>query len=451
LSDFLNFCHTGESLFESVTNVIQNMNVDMKNCRGQCYDNASNMSGTYKGLRARIQEISPLADWIPCAAHSLNLVGVCSVDCCSEANLFFRLVQSIFYFFSASPGRWKILMNGLDSNENKRIETVKGLSSTRWSAHAQATKALRLNYRNIYSTLTKIAEDDTQNAVTRDEARSLAKKMEIAFLTILWDTILQRFQPTSMALQNVELDLVTAVELINSLIDFVSDLRPQFKDFESKAKAMSMSQEYRSATTRQAKRKPRSDDSNVPDHMLTGEDKFRVEAFYVIIDKLISALQQRHRAYKETCGYFGFLTQLGNLSNSEIREASLKLQSKYNTDLHDDFPDELIQFVSFSASAVSDPTPRNLLLLIRERQLQSVFPNVDIALRIYLTLPVSNASGERSFSKLAIIKHRLRTSMAEDRLNNLTLMSIEYDLLRTLDFGDLIDDFASRKSRKKAL
>lgn len=79
-----------------------------------------------------------------------------------------------------------------------------------------------------------------------------------------------------------------------------------------------------------------------------------------------------------------------------------------------------------------------------------MFPNVDIALRMYLTLPVSNASGERSFSKLALIKHRLRTTMTEDRLNNLTVMSIEYDLLRQMDFEDLINEFAQKKSRRAA-
>lgn len=436
------FSHTGESLFESVTKVLQKMKIDIKNCRGQCYDNASNMSGAYKGLRGRIQEISPLADWIPCAAHSMNLVGVCSVDCCSDAASFFRLVQSIFTFFSASTARWKILMNGLDSNENKRIETVKALSSTRWSAHARATKAIRLNYRNIHRTLSEIEKDDTQNAVTRGEARSLAKKMErleTAFMTIVWDKILQRFQPVSAALQKVELDLVTAVDLIGSLIEFVSDLRGQFRELECQAKAMSVSQEYRS--TRQA----------AANHVLTGEDKFRVETFIAVIDKLTSALQQRHGAYKETCTYFGFLTKLGSLSNKEIREASLRLQRKYNTDIQEDFPDELIQFVRFAISAADHLYPNNLLILIRERELQNVFPNVDIALRIYLTLPITNASGERTFSKLGIIKNRLRTSMLQDRLNSLTLMSIEYDLLRTLDFKDVIEDFSSTKSRKKPL
>ena len=117
------------------------------------------------------------------------------------------------------------------------------------------------------------------------------------------------------------------------------------------------------------------------------------------------------QSIKKPANTLDFLLDLKN-SLSEIREQSVRLQTKYNEDLADDFPDELAQFVNFSRVALTDPTtPRNLLSLIRERHLQSVFPNVDIALRIYLTLPVSNASGERSFSKLGIIKHRLRTSM----------------------------------------
>lgn len=446
------FSHTGESLFDSVLGVLQDLHIDIKNCRGQCFDNASNMAGAYKGLRARIQEINPLAEWIPCAAHSLNLVGVCSVDCCHDASSFFRLVQSIFTFFSASPSRWKILMDGLESNENKRMEVVKGLSSTRWAAHARATKALRLNFRNIHDTLNKIAEDENQKSAARDEAKSLAKKMnrfETAFLAIIWDTVLQRCEITSRALQTVELDLVTAVDLLQSLIDFVSNLRSQFKHLESQAKSLSLSQQY--TVTRQVKRTTPADGTDEPTLVSNaGEDRFR-ETFFVIIDKLISALQQRHAVYKETSTYFGFLTQLDKLSLSEIREKSILLQAKYHEDLADDFPDELGQFVHFSRVSTVNRQPINLLAFIRERNLQHVFPNVDIALRIYLTLPVSNASGERSFSKLGIIKHKLRTTMLEERLNNLTLMSIEHDMLAQMDFEELINDFARKKSRRRAI
>jgi hypothetical protein len=54
----------------------------------------------------------------------------------------------------------------------------------------------------------------------------------------------------------------------------------------------------------------------------------------------------------------------------------------------------------------------------------SVFPNVEIAMRIFLSMVVANASGERSFSKLKFIKNELRYRMTQPRLNNSSLMCI---------------------------
>ena len=61
---------------------------------------------------------------------------------------------------------------------------------------------------------------------------------------------------------------------------------------------------------------------------------------------------------------------------------------------------------------------------------------------------VTNCSGERSFSKPKYIKNRLRTTMTNERVTHLSLMSIAYDILRETDFDDLITDFAQRKGRK---
>lgn len=68
------------------------------------------------------------------------------------------------------------------------------------------------------------------------------------------------------------------------------------------------------------------------------------------------------------------------------------------------------------------------------------------ALRLFMTLPVTNASGERSFSKLGLIKNRLRSTMGQNRLNHLTLMSLESNILRKLDFINLINGFSTQKS-----
>ena len=64
---------------------------------------------------------------------------------------------------------------------------------------------------------------------------------------------------------------------------------------------------------------------------------------------------------------------------------------------------------------------------------------------------VSNCSGERSFSKLKRIKNELRNRIGQDRLNSLSIMSIESDVLRQLDFSQIIMDFSHLKSRKRPI
>lgn len=127
--------------------------------------------------------------------------------------------------------------------------------------------------------------------------------------------------------------------------------------------------------------------------------------FYVINDTLVSMLRQRSNAYGELSipGQFGFLTNLHTLSTVEMRTASRNLVQTYSTDLQPEIEDELVQFVSLCRHMTTDFSPSNMMRLLKEQQLQCAFPNVDIVLRIYLTLPVSNATGERSFSKLGLV------------------------------------------------
>ena len=66
---------------------------------GKSYDNASNMSDRYNGMQAEIREINPLVVFVPCCAHSLNLVGQCAVDCCQAAVAFSDFVQSFVRVF----------------------------------------------------------------------------------------------------------------------------------------------------------------------------------------------------------------------------------------------------------------------------------------------------------------------------------------------------------------
>lgn len=62
--------HKAEELFNAVMDLLIKYDTDIINCRGQAYDNASNMSGEYSGLQATIREIAPSAIYTPCNAQT---------------------------------------------------------------------------------------------------------------------------------------------------------------------------------------------------------------------------------------------------------------------------------------------------------------------------------------------------------------------------------------------
>jgi len=134
--------HTGEQQSIDILHLLEEYGLNIKDCRAQTYDNASNMSGKYSGLQACLKK---------CVGHSLNLVGECSVnDNICSAN-FFYLLQNLYNFFSSSTHRWNILQQ-----ENGKLTS---LSITRWSKRADAVSALVNNFTGIFNALSHLADD----------------------------------------------------------------------------------------------------------------------------------------------------------------------------------------------------------------------------------------------------------------------------------------------------
>jgi len=77
------------------------------------------------------------------------------------------------------------------------------------------------------------------------------------------------------------------------------------------------------------------------------------------------------------------------------------------------------------------------------------FPNVQVLLKFFRTIPLSNASGERSFSVLKRVKNYLRSTMGEDRLNDMAILYIEKDIFNQINTDKVIDEFAKNKARRK--
>jgi len=149
---------------------------------------------------------------------------------------------------------------------------------------------------------------------------------------------------------------------------------------------------------------------------------------------------------------FGFLFNSENLKSLDATDLQKCCTTFVNKFSHDNKSDvELDDF--FSKLKVLQVTLPDKLMSALEilhfvKDLDC-YPNVSIAYRILLTVPVTVASAERSFSKLKLLKNCLRSTMLQERLNGLAMCSIEKDILDKIDLDIVIEDFASRNARRR--
>lgn len=448
--------HTGESMAKIVHNYLTNeCKIDFSKCRGQSYDNAANMSGKYKGMQEKILKINKYAIYIPCAGHSLNLVGRAAVDCCLDAVNFFGIIQEIYNFFSSSTHRWAVLLSFF--KEDSKVP--KSLSKTRWEAHSMATSAILDSYDGIISALHQLYINTAEKGETRNQAINILNKMEefeFMVMLYLWSYLLDEFHKTSQSLQDPRISLDVCRKLYASLSDFVKGSRDLFDRFEEQAKNKLPDGDYKKSRNRRRHNNDNEDDAL---DNLEPRDKFRIKSFIPVMDALESNLAQRASVYNDAFKMFSFLTKL-EATEEEIREGVRALHQTYPGDVDMNLVGELKHFHQYvrvrHSQAHSLPvhdslTHLGLYTVIFNDRVQSAFPNVEAILRLFLSMMVTNCSGERSFSQLKRIKNEFRTTMTQDKLCSLSLMCIESDKLRSLSFDDVISDFALAKARKKII
>ena len=126
---------------------------------------------------------------------------------------------------------------------------------------------------------------------------------------------------------------------------------------------------------------------------------------------------------------FNFLLNLNTWVISDIENAASKSLKVFASNLNSDFPSEVVHFAFHLRSSpdlgLKTNTAQAQLPYLKKNCLIETFPNVAIILRIYLTLPVANTEGERSFSALKRVKNYLRSSVRPDHVCDFCIIVIE--------------------------
>lgn len=367
------------------------------------------------------------------------------MESCSGALQFFDFVQNLYVFSSSSTRRWSIFMN---STADTQPQSIKRVSGTRWSSRADAVSALKSNYLCIKEALNQISISENEKPITKLEAKQLGAKFEeyeTAILTVLWDKILQRMNRASKSLQEMQYNILFGTKLLESLSDFMKEVRNNICEIEKDAQSLTESRQYKA--TRFRKRKRQFDETDNETYF-TPEQNFVINVHNVICDILISEIDKRTVVYKDVIKDFQFFFDF-QLTNIEFNECVERLMQKYKADIDIEyFRDEVTHFICYvKGENITNPADMYKLII---GGLQSTFPNVETVLKIFLTIPISNASGERSFSVLKRVKNYLRNSLSQAHLTQLSILTIENELTGSLDYDNIIiiNKFAKTKARK---
>ena len=121
---------TGEHLWRIASDVLLRLNLPLSGLRGQTYDGAANLSGNLSRMRALVRSEQPLASFVHCGPHCVNLVT-------QKACLSTPVVRDALQWRASDlgglfgqSGKFKTIFKQIAMTENVSFTTIKPLCAT---------------------------------------------------------------------------------------------------------------------------------------------------------------------------------------------------------------------------------------------------------------------------------------------------------------------------------
>ncbi|XP_028417331.1 uncharacterized protein LOC114541726 [Dendronephthya gigantea] len=437
---------------------------------------AKALTDTVLDYLRRIGITSP-APFVHCASHNLNLVVNDAVECNADSINFFADLEEIYAFFNRSINRTADLNStdlsvideftnevSFDSDTDSDDTAINKLCATRWSSRINSVRAVKNRYRDLLHVLDNLKRKGKDNVKEREEAASLhlkLNKFEFVVMLIIWEKLLAAIQIASANLQSNKIDLSRSAKELERAMRKISGMRDKWDAIKMEAVKFALKVGVSCTFAfKRVRRVPRFYDEFASDSRPQDpEERFTVEMFYQVIDTATNQLEERFRSQKFLADTFKFVLpgSLATLDITEVRKSAELFVNEYKGDICTDGV-EVADYISDLVNEIKSfrwcygdvlkgmSTVSEVLCLLKDVGL-STYSKLLLAVVIFITLPVTIASAERSFSKWKLIKNYLRSSIAQDRLDSLAILSIENNEAWLLDIEKLIDTFADKKAR----
>ncbi|XP_066375027.1 uncharacterized protein [Miscanthus floridulus] len=362
--------------------------------------------------------------------------------------------------------RWRQVLSldlNIDDVRGQRYDNGSNMNGKHQGVQESRIKSvqpIRYQASQIRSALKEVERTCTEDPKSVSEAGSLVTTIEnFEFLVgmIIWEDILSVINMVSKKLQSPIVCLDSTLKQIEGVISYFKKYRDTGLSASietAKSIASSLDVEPTFPTKHKGKRKKQFDeqDDETEELQRSAIDDFNDDYFLVIVDYAIVLLTSRFDQLKEFEKIFGFLFNLENLKSldhSDLRDCCTTFVNTFSHDNKSDVElDDLFSELKVLQVTLPDQlmSASEILHFVKDAD---CYPNASIAYRILLTIPVTVASAERSFSKLKLLKNCLRSTMLQERLNGLAMCSIEKNILDTIDLESVLEDFASRNVRRR--
>ncbi|CAD0200538.1 unnamed protein product [Chrysodeixis includens] len=375
----------------------------------QTYDGAAVLSSQIDGVQALVKEKCPQAMHVWCSAHILNLVLSKSFERVHETKRFFSIVKSIAAFFHTSAKRMAHYNNFADMRKLPRV------AETGWAYHSRTVT-------EIYNASTHLLElFENMNEYTQDwdgETLTLVssflfnmKEFEFNFLLKIFADIFAETHVLYGILQQKS-NIAYCVEKIKELESILERYRDKFEIYYDAAVHI----------TGPPKRKHNVDDVKIHYQRI----------FLEIIDNVNSELRNRYKNLKDlkfieilSCENFKKYSEI--FPENKIREFTNNYQDHFD---FDKLKPELRCF--YKSPQFANSSVFSIIQNLYDYNLDTVFTEVLRLAKFIVTIPASSESAECSFSCLKHIHTYLRNTQNQQRLTELSMISIEKTLMMEL-------------------
>ena len=448
---------SGEALSKLILDTIDSLGLSMTKCRGQGYDGAGSMVGCKKGTAARISNLYPKVIFIHCFSHRLNL-SVMKIINVQVVRDMFDNVRIISDFFNNSTKRYERFLEVIEKcmPADDALTKLINICRTRWVQRIEGLSRFKDAYKATFTALKTIGTNEQfhgteWNAESRATATSLGllmQKFEFIVALVVSHELIQYVHSLTVSLQSSTLAIVEAYQSVATVIETLEGLKVNIDDHHQRwydeAVRLAATIDVKPSTKRTCFFQ-RNRDNTPADNTC---EYYRRSITIPVLNEMIEDLRRRFTPENLVfIGGFYCIPQLMNKCAGEWKAKVLTFMKAYRDDMpnYDSCQAELDCWTTFWMTHFEGDLPDTLDKTLQYTK-SSMYPNIHTVLLLLGTIPVTTCTCERCMSVLRRLKTYLRSSMEQDRFNDLSVLQIHYGI--DIDEDDVLDQLVAKYPKR---